>query len=95
MLHRVVIPLARPGLAAIAAFSFLFSYSEFFFALLMTSSINAKTTPVVIASISVNPDSSYTLIAVGIVLSIIPPMLLALLFRRFITSSLVASMEQV
>src|SRR5207302_1600256 len=81
-------------LAAIAAFSFLFSYSEFFFALLMTSSINAKTTPVVIASISVNPDSSYTLIAVGIVLSIIPPMLLALLFRRFITSSLVASMEQ-
>ena len=94
VLHRVVIPLARPGLAAIAAFSFLFSYSEFFFALLMTSSINAKTTPVVIASISVNPDSSYTLIAVGIVLSIIPPMLLALLFRRFITSSLVASMEQ-
>ena len=94
VLRRVVIPLARPGLAAIAAFSFLFSYSEFFFALLMTSSINAKTTPVVIASISVNPDSSYTLIAVGIVVSIIPPMLLALLFRRFITSSLVASMEQ-
>src|SRR5205807_167507 len=63
-------------------------------ALLLTSSIKAKTTPVVIASISVNPDSSYTLIAVGIVVSIIPPMLLALLFRRFITSSLVASMEQ-
>jgi len=94
VLRRVVIPLARPGLAAIAAFSFLFSYSEFFFALLMTSSVKAKTTPVVIASISVNPDSSYTLIAVGIVVSIIPPMLLALLFRRFITSSLVASMEQ-
>ena len=93
-LRRVVFPLARPGLAAIAAFSFLFSYSEFFFALLITSSVNAKTTPVVIASISVNPDSSYTLIAVGIVLSIVPPMLLALLFRRFITSSLVASMER-
>lgn len=93
-LRRVVIPLAGPGLAAIAATSFLFSYSEFFFALLVTSSVKAKTTPVVIASISVNPDSSYTLIAVGIVVSIIPPMLLAVLFRRFITSSLVASMEQ-
>jgi multiple sugar transport system permease protein len=93
-LRRVVLPLAGPGLAAIAAFSFLFSYSEFFFALLITSTINSKTTPVMIASISVNPDSSYTLIAVGIVLSIVPPMLLALLFRRFITASLVASMEQ-
>lgn len=92
-LRRVVLPLAAPGVAAIAAFSFLFSYNEFFFALLVTSTLNAKTTPVIIASISVNPDSSYTLIAVGIVLSIIMPMLLALVFRRFITSTLVASME--
>jgi multiple sugar transport system permease protein len=93
-LRRVVLPLAAPGVAAIAAFSFLFSYNEFFFALLVTSTLNAKTTPVIIASISVNPDSSYTLIAVGIVLSIIIPMLLAVVFRRFITSTLVASMEQ-
>lgn len=93
-LRHVVLPLAAPGVAAIAAFSFLFSYNEFFFALLVTSTLNAKTTPVIIASISVNPDSSYTLIAVGIVLSIIIPMLLAVVFRRFITSTLVASMEQ-
>jgi multiple sugar transport system permease protein len=94
VLREVVLPLAGPGLAAIAAFSFLFSYSEFFFALLITSSVRAKTTPVVIASISVNPDASYTLIAVGIVVSIIAPVLLAVFFRRFITSSLVASMER-
>jgi multiple sugar transport system permease protein len=94
VLREIVLPLAGPGLAAIAAFSFLFSYSEFFFALLITSSAHSKTTPVVIASISVNPDSSYTLIAVGIVVSIIAPILLALFFRRFITSSLVASMER-
>ena len=94
VLREVVLPLAAPGLAAIAAFSFLFSYSEFFFALLITSTARAKTTPVVIASISVNPDSSYTLIAVGIVVSIVAPVLLAVFFRRFITSSLVASMER-
>jgi multiple sugar transport system permease protein len=94
VLREVVLPLAGPGLAAIAAFSFLFSYSEFFFALLITSSVRSKTTPVVIASISVNPDSSYTLIAVGIVVSIVAPIVLAAVFRRFITSSLVASMER-
>ena len=91
-LRHVVLPLAAPGLAAIGAFSFLFSYDEFVFALFTTSSTSSKTVPVMIAAISVNPDASYTLIAVGIVLSVLAPIALALVFRRFITSGLVASM---
>jgi len=90
-LRHIVLPLAAPGLAAVGAFSFLFSYDEFLFALLTTSSLNSKTVPVMIATISVNPDASYTLIAVGIVLSIIAPIILAIIFRRFITSGLVSS----
>src|SRR5205823_10563178 len=35
-LRHIALPLAAPGLAAVAAFSFLFSYSEFPFALLPT-----------------------------------------------------------
>jgi multiple sugar transport system permease protein len=93
-LRYVVLPLAAPGLAAVGAFAFLFSYSEFMFALLTTSSTNAKTVPVMISAISVNPDASYTLIAVGIVLSIVAPMGLALVFRRYITSGLVASLTR-
>lgn len=93
-LRHVVLPLAAPGLAAIAAFSFLFSYSEFLFALFTTETPNSKTIPVIIASVSVNPDASYTLIAVGIVLSIIAPILFALAFRRYITSGLVASLTR-
>lgn len=91
-LRYIAIPLALPGLAAVGAFSFLFSYNEFLFALLTTSSPKAKTIPVVIASIAGNPDSSFTLIATGIVLAIVAPMTFALVFRRFITSGLVASM---
>ena len=93
-LRHVVLPLAAPGLAAIAAFSFLFSYSEFMFALFTTETPNAKTIPVIIASVSVNPDASYTLIAVGIVLSMIAPIVFALAFRRYITSGLVASLTR-
>jgi multiple sugar transport system permease protein len=91
-LRHIVLPLAAPGLAAVGAFSFLFSYDEFLFALLITSSVNSKTIPVMIATISVNPDASYTLIAVGIVLSIIAPIALSIVFRRFITSGLVSSL---
>lgn len=93
-LRHIVLPLAAPGLAAIAAFSFLFSYSEFLFALFTTETPHAKTIPVIIASVSVNPDASYTLIAVGIVLSIVAPIAFALAFRRYITSGLVASLTR-
>jgi multiple sugar transport system permease protein len=93
-LRHVVLPLAAPGLAAIGAFSFLFSYSEFMFALFTTETPHAKTIPVLIASASVNPDASYTLIAVGIVLSMIAPVGFALIFRRYITSGLVASLTR-
>jgi multiple sugar transport system permease protein len=93
-LRHVVLPLAAPGLAAIGAFSFLFSYSEFLFALFTTETAHSKTIPVIIASVSVNPDASYTLIAVGIVLSMIAPILFALVFRRYITSGLAASLTR-
>jgi multiple sugar transport system permease protein len=93
-LRRVVIPLAAPGLAAVGAFSFLFSYNEFLFALLTTSTVSSKTIPVMISAISVNPDASYTLISVGIVLSIAAPIVLALVFRRYIMSGLVSSLAE-
>jgi multiple sugar transport system permease protein len=91
-LRHIVLPLAAPGLAAVGAFAFLFSYSEFLFGLFTTQSINAKTVPVIISAVSNNPDASYTLIAVGVLLSIIPPMIVALGFRRYLTSGLATSL---
>lgn len=91
-LLRIVAPVAAPGLAAVGAFSFLFSYSEFLFSLLITSTTNAKTIPVMIAAISGNPDASYTLISVGTVLAVVPALLFAVVFRRYITAGLARSM---
>lgn len=93
-LVSIAIPLAAPGLAAIAAFSFLFSYNEFLFALLITQSPESKTIPVAIAAIAQNPDASYSLIAVGVLLAIIAPLTLALTFRSYIARGLVTSLER-
>jgi multiple sugar transport system permease protein len=82
------LPVARPGLTAVAAFAFLFSYSEFLFALFTTQTINAKTVPVLISAVANNPDASYTLIAVGVMLSILPPLILALVLRNALTTGL-------
>src|SRR5574341_506756 len=89
----IVVPLAAPGLIAIATFAFMFSYNEFLFALLLTQTIRVRTMPVVVALISVNPDVAYSLLAVGVIVSIVPPILLAMVMRRYILSGLVSSLS--
>jgi multiple sugar transport system permease protein len=89
----IVVPLAAPGLVAIATFAFMFSYNEFLFALLLTQTIRVRTMPVVVALISVNPDVAYSLMSVGVIVSIIPPIVLAMLMRKYILSGLVSSLS--
>lgn len=90
-LIRIVVPMMVPGLAAAAAFAFMTSYNEFLFARFLTQTIASQTSPMVIASISGNPDVSYTLISVCITLGLIPPLILAVVMRRWLTEGLSAS----
>lgn len=93
-LWHVALPAAAPGVAAIAAFSFLFSYNEFLFAQLILQTPASKTVPVLIAAISTNPDASYSLISVGVILAIFAPLALAIIFRHYITRGLITSLEK-
>jgi len=90
-LTRVVIPMAIPGMVAAAAFAFMSSYNEFLFARFLTQSIKSQTGPVIIASVAGNPDASYSLISVCMTLALIPPLILALAMRRWLTEGLSAS----
>jgi len=87
-LRYVLLPMAVPGLTAIAAFTFVFSYSEFLFSLFITQTLKSKTTPVLIASLSNNPDVSYALLSVCVVLAIIPLLLVGFFFRNYITKGM-------
>lgn len=91
VLLRIVVPMMIPGLVAAAAFAFMTSYNEFLFARFITQSIKTQTGPVVIASIAGNPDASYTLISVCITLGLIPPLILAITMRKWLTEGLSAS----
>ena len=90
-LLRIVVPMMIPGLVAAAAFAFMTSYNEFLFARFITQSIDTQTGPVIIASIAGNPDASYTLISVCITLGLIPPLILAITMRKWLTEGLSAS----
>lgn len=89
-LTRVVVPVAAPALAAAAAFAFMFSYNDFPFALFVTSTIRSQTIPVIVANTAINPDVSFGVVSVTVVLTMIPPVVFALFFRRYITRGLIA-----
>lgn len=93
-LRFVLAPVAAPGITAAAAFAFMAVYNEFLFGLMLTQTIKSRTMPVLIAGISTNPDVSYALLCVCITLAIIPPVVLALVLRQYITRGLLTTISK-
>lgn len=87
-LFRVILPLSRPGVLTTGMFGFLLAWDEFLFSLLFTSTTNAKTIPVAIAEFTGKYSSDFGLIAAGGVLATLPPLVLALVFQRYIAGGL-------
>ncbi len=90
-LTKILVPMMAPGLVAAGAFAFMTSYNEFLFARFLTQTIKTQTGPVIIASIAGNPDVSYSLISVCVTLGLIPPLILAISMRKWLTEGLSAS----
>ena len=89
-LFRVILPLSAPGLVTTFIFSLLLAWDEFLYALIMTSSVNAKTIPVAIAEFSGAHMIDYGMMAAGGVLAALPPVLITLILQKQIISGLTA-----
>lgn len=90
MVIRVLLPAAAPGLVAAAMFAFMTAWNDYLFAVILTSSMAAKTVPVVVAGFATDVTTERTLMAAGGVLAVIPPLVLAFVFQRLIVQGLVA-----
>ncbi len=85
VLWRIVVPLAAPGLAATAIVCFLLAWDEFLFALTFTETMASKTLPVAISEFSTDFGGlDFGLVATGGILTSIPPILIALVFQRYL-----------
>ncbi len=89
-LLRVYLPLARPSLVAVILFAFLASWNEFLLALMFTQTTASQTLPIVVASFTSDFTISFSFINAAGVLAIIPPVILALIFERYIVAGLTA-----
>ena len=86
-LLRVVLPLSGPGLVAVTAFAFLYTWNEFFMALIFTAS-KTKTITVIVTEFSTQSGIDYGLMMTGGVIGSLPPLILALLLQKYIVAGL-------
>jgi multiple sugar transport system permease protein len=90
VLLRVYLPLARPALVAVGLFAFLASWNEFLLALMFTQTSASQTLPIIVAGITSDFTVSFSFLNAAGVLAVVPPVLLAVIFERYIVSGLTA-----
>jgi multiple sugar transport system permease protein len=84
---RVTLPLAAPGLAATAVLCFIFSWNDFFYALILTRTA-AMTAPVAIVNFMQYEGWEWGKIAAGGTLVMLPVVVFSVLVRRYLISGL-------
>jgi multiple sugar transport system permease protein len=87
---RIILPIARPGIAAAAILSFLFSWNEFIFPLILTNTESAKTIPVGLYDFVGDQYVDYGSMAAGTIIACLPALIFVVFFSRYIVSGLLA-----
>ncbi len=87
-LWRIVLPLSKPAIFTAGIFIFLSSWNEFVIALVLTTDLQAKTLPIAIAEFMGRFYTSYPLMCAAGMLSMVPPILFATIFQRYLVEGL-------
>lgn len=90
ILRRVIVPLAAPGIIAIAVFVVVFSWNEFLFAFIFTAT-NAKTAPLVISEMIGSIDGvDWGILFAASTVQLAPVLLFVVLMNRYLVAGLTA-----
>jgi ABC-type sugar transport system permease subunit len=90
-IRKIIMPVARPGIVAAGIFCFLVSWNEFIFALILTGTPKAQTIPVIIAGFLVQLRFyDYGPMFAASVLAVIPPVVIALAFQRYLVRGMLS-----
>ena len=90
VVHRIILPLALPGLTSAGILAFLLAWGEFLFALLLTETPSSYTSTVVLSLFATDVDVEFVSTITAGVISVVPPIAFALIFQRFIISGLLS-----
>jgi len=82
VIRHVTLPIAAAAMGTAALFAMLLAWDEFFYALLYTNDIRAKTLPVAIGDFAAGRAIDYSLISAVGVLASLPPVLIAFVLQK-------------
>jgi sn-glycerol 3-phosphate transport system permease protein len=89
-LATIAVPLARPALGTLAVFSFLQTYNQYLWPLLVTNDKNMRTVQIGLVMLQDQENLQYQLILAGVVLILIPTFALFILGNRQLIRGLTA-----
>jgi multiple sugar transport system permease protein len=87
--RKVVLPMARPGIAATAIVTFLFGWSQFIFPLVLSSSSTTQPLTVLLAAID-SRDVPYTIINAAAIVAVAVPAVIVFFLNRWIVTGITA-----
>ncbi|MBN9348223.1 MAG: carbohydrate ABC transporter permease [Devosia sp.] len=90
VIRHVVLPVAVAALGSATLFALLLAWDEFFYALLYTNDLRAKTLPVAIGDFASGRMTDYGLISAVGVLAALPPVVVGFLLQKSLISGLAA-----
>ena len=90
LLIHIVVPVSRPSLSVFFAFSFIWTWNEFFLPLIMLVSNSKQTVPIAISVLQGQNFMDPTTTASSALLGVAPCILFFLLFQRSLTKGIVA-----
>jgi len=90
VIRHVVLPVAVAALGSATLFALLLAWDEFFYALLYTNDLRAKTLPVAIGDFASGRMTDYGLISAVGVLAALPPVVVGFLLQKSLSFGLAA-----
>jgi len=86
---KITLPLSASSMVATGLFSFMLSYSEFMYSLVLGGSQRSRTLPVVMTSLIYNPDMIWGMLMSGVFLALIPSLILAILVWKLVVENII------
>lgn len=90
---RVMLPLARPAIAAVGIFNLVTMWNEFVFALTFVTSPEKKTLPVGLMEFSHSHGTDIALTCAALVMAVVPPLLIYFAAQKHIVKGITAGIR--
>ena len=84
----IVLPMVKPGVGALAIFTFINSWNDYFMQLIMLSSTSNLTISLGIAKLQAENSTDFGLIMAGAALAAVPIIIIFLIFQKYFTKGI-------